>query len=171
MFDLANAYRPLVGKTLDAIAWRPMRSDTQGVVADLDGPTLEFTGAVSLFFGADEIALSWFNGSDGDYHLYAYKPSDWLPFSLDLVHASTELPWGELVGARMVEVEFFTHPTIPEQCVAARHVFARASQDIEVWIGVGANGRMEGSDDLVARIAAKPDNLDELKLMEALRSQ
>lgn len=171
MLDLANAYRPSVGKTLDALAWRPMRSDTPGVVTDLDGPTLEFTGAVSLFFGADEIALSWFNGSDGDYHLYACKLSDWLPFSLDLVHASTEQPWGDIVGARLVGVEFFTHPTIPDQCVAARHVFARAAQDIEVWIGVGANGRMEGSDDLVARIGAKPDNFDELELMEALPSQ
>lgn len=171
MLDLANAYRPLVGKTLDALVWRPMRSDTPGVIAELDSPTLEFTGAVSLFFGAEEVALSWFNGSGGDYHLYACKPSDWLPLSLDLVHASSEQPWGETVGAQLAEVEFFTHPTIPDQCAAVRHVFVRASQHIEVWIGVGADGRMEGRDDLVARIGAKPDNLDELELMEALQGR
>ncbi|MEZ6024023.1 MAG: hypothetical protein R3C16_11560 [Hyphomonadaceae bacterium] len=71
----------------------------------------------------------------------------------------------------MTELEFFTHPTIPDQCVAARHVFARAGQEIEMWIGVGANGRMEGSDDLVVRIGAKPNNFDELELMETLRAQ
>jgi hypothetical protein len=69
MLDLANAYQPLVGKTLDALVWRPIRSDTPGVVAELCRPKLEFTGAVSLFFGAEEIGLSWFNGSSGDYHL------------------------------------------------------------------------------------------------------
>lgn len=148
MVDLAKVYQPFVGMTLDALVWRPLRSDTPGVVTDLDGPTLEFTGAVSLFFGAEEIALTWFNGSDGDYHLYACKPSDWAPFSLDLVHASAERPWGEIVGAQLAEVEFFTHPTIPEQCAAVRHVFARTGQHIEVWIGVGAKGRMDGRDDL-----------------------
>ena len=168
MLYLANVYGPLVGKTLDALAWRPMRSDTPDLVTELGAPTLRFTGAISLFFGADEIALSWFNGSEGDYHLYACKPSDWLPFSLDLIHASTEQPWGEIVGAQLAEVEFFTHPTIPGQCAAARHVFARASQHIDMWIGVGADGRMEGRDELVARIGAGPDNLDELELMEAL---
>jgi len=168
MLDLAKAYQPLIGKTLDALVWRPMRSDTPGVVADLGSPTLEFTGAISLFFATEEIALSWFNGSRGDYHLYACKPSDWSPFSLDLVHASTEQPWAGVVGAQLTEVEFFTHPTIPGQCAATRHVFARAGQRIEVWIGVGANGRMEGRDELLARIGAKPDNFDELELMEAL---
>jgi hypothetical protein len=101
----------------------------------------------------------------------ACKPSDWLPFSLDLVHASTEEPWGEIIGAQLTKVEFFTHPTIPEQCAAVRHVFARASQHIELWIGVGAHGRMEGRDDLLALIGMKPDNRDELELMEVLKGR
>lgn len=170
MLDLANAYRPMIGKTLDALAWRPMRSDTPGLVAELDGSTLEFTGAVALFFGAEEITLSWFNGPGGDYHLYACQPSDWLPFSLDLVHASTERPWGEVVGAQLAEVEFFTHPIISDQCVAARHLFVRANQEIEVWIGVGTNGRMGAGDDLLALVGGRPVNLDELESIEALRS-
>ena len=63
------------------------------------------------------------------------------------------------------------HSTIPDQCVAEPHLFVRESEEIEVWIGVGANGRLEGSDDLVALVDVKPDNLDELELMETLRPQ
>jgi hypothetical protein len=168
MLALANAYQPLIGRRLDALAWRPLTFDTAGLVAGLHSPTIEFTGAVSMFFGAEEIALSWFNASDGDYYLYPCDPSDWSTFSLDLVHASTEQPWGSIVGAQLAEVSFFMHRTIPERCAAVRHVLVVDSRQIEVWIGVGENGRIEGRDELLARIGAKPDNFDELELREAL---
>lgn len=168
MLELENAYRRLIGRKLDALAWRPMRADTPCVAAELCSSTLEFTGAISLFAEGDEVELSWFNDSEGDYHLYAFNPSDWGKFALDLIHATLEEPWGKIVGAQLVEVELFTHPRVPERCVAVRHVFVRADQKIEVWIGVGARGRMEANDELLALIDRKPDNLDELTLMKTI---
>lgn len=169
MTELESAYRAVLETSLRAIAWRPIRADTPGLLADLHNPSLEFSGSASLFFDATEVALTWFNGANGDYHLSLLKPSDWVPLSLDVVHASTEAPWIAVVGAQLDEVEFYTHWTIPDQCAAARHRLTRNGQEIELWIGVGGDGRIEGRDDLIARVGAKPDNVRELQLLKVLR--
>lgn len=169
MTELESAYRAVLGMSLHALSWRPIHSDTAGLLAELDHPSIEFSGAVSLLFEANELSLTWFNGANGDYHVSLHRASDWEPFSLGLVHASAADSWGALVGAQLDAVELFTHWTIPDQCAAVRHHFTRNGKEIELWIGVGGNGRIEGKDDLIARVGEKPNNAQELQLLKVLR--
>jgi hypothetical protein len=140
-------------------------------VADLCKPVLEFSGAASLFFDdGGEILLTWMNGADGDCHLAAADLSAWRPFSLDLVHASSQQPWAQFIGARLRQVSLYRDRIAPGAIVAVRHEFDSTEAQSDLWLGVGQGHAMHEGDDLVVCIGPPP-NADDLELVEAVAAQ
>ncbi|MEQ1619497.1 MAG: hypothetical protein ABL883_14275, partial [Terricaulis sp.] len=171
MTSLAERYRPFLGQRIARLVWRPITCDTPGTVSDLGKPTIEFSGAASLFFEeSGEILLTWMSGAGGDCHLAGAELSAWHPFSLDLIHASPEEPWGHFMGARLRQVSLFRDSLAPGEIVAIRHEFDSSPPGADLWLGVGRRQKMHEGDDLVICIGP-PVNVDELELVETIGAE
>lgn len=140
-----------------------MTCDTPELVAGLSQARLEFSGAASLFFeSAKEVFLTWRITPSGDCYLSEGQLTDWGPFSLDLVHASTEGSWINLVGARLEQAIFYRDRHSGDELVAVQHAFVGPTRRTDLWIGVGRYGRVEEGDDMIIFLDQPPANLDEL---------
>jgi len=160
--DWAKIYRPLVGAKLEALIWMPMTSDTPDLVRDLNAPAFSFSGGVFLGFEDQFLFLTW-TQVGLNMVLGAGPEVAWRPYALNRVRASPEGDWGELEGAVLKRVEFFSAPcTDGEGMVGIRHLMSHEGADRHFWIGTGGADFIGDNDDLWVGVGLEPPNLAEL---------
>ncbi len=170
MSELGEAYQSQIGARLLNIAWQPMTCDTPGVVTDIRLPCLSFSGAASLHFDTGQaVSLTWKNANW--CFLTLAESGSWQPFALDLIHCSGEDPWADLINAKLLTVELFRDSLSSNNVVAARHAFETQRGVSCLWVGVGTDGQMLESDDLLILLGREPTNRDELALLETIGAQ
>ncbi len=161
MADLATAYRPVMGKQLNALTWLPIQVDEADLRRSLEAPFLCYSGAVTLDFEGCALSLTWSSGRSCT--LGPMAEDSWRPGTLVEVPASPEGPWGALLGTTLQAVTLYGHDSAPGRIVAARHEVLGPDGPAEFWIGVGRGRSMREGDDLVACVGGAPENAKELK--------
>ncbi len=167
--ELADAYQAYLGKELSSILWRPITCDTPDLVKELQEPIICFSGAASLIFPETEmLSLTWKNESE--CYLGLMAENDWDLSALDLIHATSEEPWGSVLSGGLQKVSFYGHDTAPGKLIAIKHELVRDDKTSEFWIGVGRDRSMCESDDLVVCAGTAPANISELELLKSIES-
>ena len=174
MTNWTEIYQPLVGRTLDALIWMPMTSDTPDLVRDFELSAFSFTGGVFLAFDGKPLFLTW-TQIGMSMVLGAGPDVAWSRYALNRVRVSPEEPWGDLEGAVLQRVELFTAPLINESIadklvVGVRHQMRRDGVDHHFWIGTGGADFLGDQDDLWVGVGVEPSNIADLIRVGAIEA-
>lgn len=169
VYGWEDAYRPLIGHPVRALAWLPITCDTPGVVGDLDLPHFSFSGAVHMVSeNGSAVFLTWTQVGD-QFVLAASDEQSWIEHTLDRIHCSTEM-WNPIRGAVLVEVELYAASFDDNPGVfGARHRFSSADGEGFFWIGTGGRDFVGDGDDLWVGIDVEPANISDLVKIQSVK--
>ncbi|EGF93490.1 hypothetical protein ABI_19300 [Asticcacaulis biprosthecium C19] len=168
-----DAYAPLLGAELGALAWLPITADTPDVVANLGASAFVFSGAVLIVpINGSQLHLTW-SWKSQHYELTAARQLDWQADCLDRIRCAFDGPWEGIQGGRLTEVRLYAAPTCDGNLHVAgvRHTVFDGSDEIFFWIGCGDADGIGDHDDLWVGVNVEPANHADLVEVLVLSDQ
>lgn len=162
-------FEPLIGKTLEGFALKPIIGDLTRVVSELAQPTIWYSGAIRLgFSGCSETALTWKSTTGGDCYLAVGTDESWRPFSLADLPMGFEERWAGAVGAVLSAVSIYR---LTDSDAGVGAVCQQFSNSRALWVAVGREeSEVLGEGDDLCVSLKRPNGMDALSLSETIGS-
>ena len=156
MLSWSDAYRPLLGKTLEGVVFAPIPADTPGLAASLNAPGFWFSGIVQLAFPAEDLFLSW-EQRGNDIVLAPDREQNFQAERFcDRINLSWHPPWDLYRGSILTRVETFAVEEIAKgEVIAVKHRLLSDNGEVCLWVCSGYEPEIGDGDDLF--VSSQPE--------------
>jgi hypothetical protein len=168
-------YEPLLGHKLLAVVFEPISADTPSVVAQMNTPSVAYSGCTLLKFDQEKIARLTWQGQGPMGLVPAVGKNAFNVSELDRISASWTQGWDLVQGGNLTCVELFADKCDPELVIGARHTLEANNRSTSLWVGTtdchtltAGAAFLEPMDDLWVAVGTEPINLSELTRLKRI---